>query len=290
MLRIDAHHHFWEYNSSEFDWLNGDLASLRRNFLPADLEPELRQANVAGTVTVQARQTVEETDWLLRLAQATPFLLGVIGWLPLREPAFPALFDRYSEHSLLKGLRHVLQAEPAGFMDDPAFNNGIRTLRGSGCVYDLLIMEHQLEEATRFVDRHPNQPFVLNHLAKPRIAAQQLQPWASRLRELARRENVVCKISGMVTEADPHHWSADQLKPYFDTALECFTPARLMAATDWPVLSAGCTLQRWWELLAQWASPLSPHEQADLLGRTAIRTYSLTPTSVNETQPSEASA
>jgi L-fuconolactonase len=287
MLRIDAHHHLWQYNPSEYGWLNGDLAILRRNFLPVDLEPELHQANVAGTVVVQARQTMEETDWLISLAKTTPFMLGVIGWLPLREPNFPAVLNHYSEHSILKGLRHVVQDEPAGFMDDPAFNNGIRTLRDTGWVYDLLIAQHQLEEATRFVDRHPHQPFVLDHLAKPCIAAREFQPWTNQIRELARRENVVCKLSGMVTEADPQCWSADLLRPYFDVVLECFTPARLMAATDWPVLCAGCPLQRWWELLAQWVSPLSADEQADVMGCAAIRTYGLTPPSAREIQSPE---
>jgi len=290
MLRIDAHHHLWQYNSTDYGWLNGDLAVLRRDFLPAHIEPELRRAKVAGTVAVQARQTVEETEWLLRLAKTTPFILGVVGWLPLRDPNFPSILDRYLQYTTLKGLRHVLQEEPPGFMDDPAFNDGLRTLSSTGHVYDLLITESQLQESTLLVDRHPHQQFVLDHLAKPRIAAQELQPWASRLRELARRENVVCKISGMITEADPLQWSPDQLQPYVDTVIECFTPSRLMAATDWPVLCAGCTMQRWWDLLELWISHLSSDEQADVMGRTAIRTYNLTPPSPTDMKVPEGPA
>lgn len=279
MICVDAHHHFWHFNSTEYGWLDGDLAVLRRDFLPEDLVSETQKAGVSGTVAVQARQSMEETDRLLQLAATNPLLLGVVGWLPLRDRDFPAVLERYREQAplagTLRGLRHVVQAEAPGFLDDPAFNAGIDALRGSGLVYDILILERQLEEATRFVDRHPDQMFVLDHMGKPRIAAGELQPWAGRIRKLARRENVVCKLSGMVTEADPKCWSADQLKPYFETVLECFTPARLMAGTDWPVLCAGCSYERWWSLLREWLDALSVDEQADVLGRTTVRTYRL---------------
>ena len=287
MERVDAHHHLWHFNSAEYGWLDGDLAMLRRDFLAEDLERATQSAGVNGAVAVQARQTVEETDWLLEQAAATPVILGVVGWLPISDPNFPALLDPYAGQDLLKGLRHVLQSEAPGFMEDRAFHNGLDALRGSGLVYDILIFEQQLEEATRFVDRHPDQSFVLDHLGKPRIAAGELQPWADWIRELARRENVVCKVSGMITEADPKRWSADQLKPYFDTVLECFTPARLMAGTDWPVLCAGCTYPGWWAVLSEWTAALSLEEQAEILGGTAIRTYGLTP---RDSQTSEVQA
>lgn len=275
MLRVDAHHHLWKYNSSEYGWLEGDLALLRRDFLPAEIFAAMGLAGVGGSVAVQARQSLEETDWLLGLAAEHPLLLGVVGWLPLLDAGLPALLDRYGHEAKLKGLRHVVQAEPAGFMEDSAFNNGIRALRDRALVYDLLIRDDQLEEATQLVDRHPKQMFVLDHLAKPRIAAGELQPWAGRIRELARRENVVCKLSGMVTEADPKHWSAAQLEPYFQTVLESFTPARLLVGTDWPVLCAGCSYAVWWDVVAGWMSALRPDEQAAMMGGTAIRTYGL---------------
>lgn len=229
MYRLDAHHHLWRSNSSEYDWLEGDLAMLRRDFVPEDLTHATQEAGVSGTVAVQARQSVQETAWLLQLAESTPLILGVVGWLPLCAPDFPSLLGDYCAERVLKGLRHVVQAEAPGFLDNVAFNAGIRTLQGTGLAYDLLIFERQLQEAIRFVDRHPNQIFVLDHIAKPRVAAGELQPWAESIRELAERENVFCKISGMVTEADPKQWSPAQLEPYFDTVLEAFTPARLMA-------------------------------------------------------------
>lgn len=275
MLRIDAHHHLWTYDPEEYGWLEGDLAMLRRNFLQVDLMAAMQQAGVSGTVAVQARQTVQETDWLLRLAADDPLVLGVVGWLPLRDSNLGALLERYRAKRALKGLRHVVQDEAPGFMDERAFNAGVALLKGCGMAYDILILADQLEEATRLVDRHPNQTFVLDHLAKPRIAKGEMQPWTKRIRELARRDNVVCKVSGMVTEADPKQWSPAQLKPYFDIVLDCFTPSRVMAASDWPVLCAGCTPKRWWDVLEGWVGDLSLDEQADVMGKTAIRTYGL---------------
>lgn len=275
MHRIDSHHHLWRYNSSEYDWLEGKFEMLRRDFVPEDLTHVAQEAGVSGTVVVQARQSVQETAWLLQLAQSTPLILGVVGWLPLGAPDFPSFLENFSTERLLKGLRHVVQAEAPGFLDNVAFNAGIRALLGTGLTYDLLIFERQLQEATRFVDRHPNQIFILDHIAKPHILAGEWQPWAEGIRELAKRENIFCKLSGMVTEADPKHWSPAQLQPYLDTVLEAFTPARLMAGSDWPVLCACCTYQRWWSILAQWVAPLAQDEQANILGCTATRVYSL---------------
>jgi L-fuconolactonase len=257
MLRVDAHHHLWEYTAAEYDWLDDDLAMLRRNFMPADLVPEMQLAGVTGTVAVQARQTVEETDWLLEPAVHSPLILGVVDWLPLRDPYFPS------------------------------FNDGIDALRCADLVYDILIFERQLEEAICFIDRDPHQAFVLDHIAKPLIAAGGLKPWAHRVRELARRPNIVCKVSGMVTETDPKYWSADQLKPYFDTVLECFTPARLMAGSDWPVLCAGCTYPHWWKVLSDRVIVVSAEEQAEILGRTAAKTYGLIPLPKSQPQDLE---
>ena len=172
-------------------------------------------------------------------------------------------------------MRHVVQAEPEGFLDGVAFNRGISMLRGSGLTYDILVYEGQLDEVGRFTDRHPEQSFVLDHMAKPRIASGELEPWRTRIRDLARRPNVTCKISGMVTEADPKRWTAAQLRPYFDVVLEAFGPSRLMIGTDWPVLTLGCGYAQWWRVVEAWTGALSPQERADILGGTARRVYRL---------------
>lgn len=276
MLRIDAHHHLWRYNREDYDWIDDTLSPLRRDFLPSDLAAALHEAGVSAAVAVQARQTLAETRFLLDAATATPAISGVVGWFPLRDPSLEEVLQPFLVHRKLKGARHVVQAEAEGFLLSDEFNRGVRALTDAGLVYDVLIHAPQLRETLAFVDRHPEQSFVLDHLAKPGIRAGQIRPWANDLGELARRPHVTCKISGMVTEADPEDWSAEQLHPYFEVALEAFGADRLMAGSDWPVLTVGCTYSHWWDVLASWVKPLSLPEQAAILGGTAQRVYSLT--------------
>ncbi len=272
---IDAHHHFWLYTPEQYGWISDDMDALRRDFLMSDLCPLLRDARVDGTVAVQARQSVDETRWLLSLAGEGSPIRGVVGWLPLAAREFPALLDEFQHETALKGLRHVVQSEPDGFLDASAFNDGIRRLRGTGLVYDLLIVWQQMPEAVRFADRHPDQVFVLDHLAKPPIRSGEMEPWASGISELARRENICCKVSGMVTEADPSQWTVADLKPYVDVVLDAFGPQRLMAGSDWPVLTVGCDYAKWWQTVEDWVAPLSETERAAILGGTATRVYHL---------------
>ena len=272
---IDAHHHLWRYSAAEYGWIDDTMAELRRDFVIEDLERELAAARVDGTVLVQARQSDEETQWLLARAHETPHIRGVVGWAEIAADDFERQVAQLAQQRLLVGLRHVLQVEPDGFLEDAAFNRGIRAMRGKGLVYDILIYERQLEEATRFVDRHPGQMFVLDHMAKPKIATGELQPWQKRVTELARRQNVCCKISGMVTEANPSDWTPEQLRPYLDTVVEAFGPERLMAGTDWPVCLAGTTYSGWWELLRDYFADFGEDERASIFGGCAVKTYGL---------------
>ncbi len=272
---IDAHHHLWRYSAAEYGWIDDSMAELRRDFVVDDLEHELTAANVDGTVVVQARQTNEETQCLLSLARETPRILGVIGWARIAGEDFEKRLKRLAEGPKLVGLRHVVQAEPNGFLDDAAFNRGIRALRNHRLVYDILIHEHQLEEATRFVDRHPEQAFVLDHIAKPKIAAGELEPWRKRITELARRPNVYCKVSGMVTEADPRNWTCEQLRPYLDAVVEAFGLRRLMAGTDWPVCLLGTSYKGWWDLLRNYFAEFGEDERTSIFGECAMKTYGL---------------
>lgn len=274
--RIDAHHHLWHYTPAEYGWISEEMSVLRRNFLAAELERELESAHVTGAVAVQARQSIAETDWLLQQAAVTSSILGVVGWLPLESPDLPALLEAYRAETRLKGLRHVVQAEPAGFMDGEAFNRGLRLMRPSGLTYDLLLVADQLAESARLVDRHPLQPFVLDHIGKPSIRSGERTQWAAGLRELARRPHVSCKLSGMLTETDWTRWSAAELQPYFEVVLEAFGPQRLMIGTDWPVLTVGSTYAGWWHVVEGWAASLSREEQDAILGTNAMRFYSLT--------------
>ena len=274
-MRVDSHHHLWRYTPEEFGWRDGPLAALQRDYLPADLEVVCSTAAVDATVVVQARQSVAETAWLLQLAAQSPLIRGVVGWLPIAADDFPSALEQFDAGPLLKGLRHVVQAEPAGFLDGAEFNRGIAALLPTGLVYDVLIFARQLAEATRFVDRHPQQLFVFDHIAKPPIAGGEILHWSDAIRELARRDNVVCKLSGMVTEADWSTWSAASLQPYFDTVLQAFGPARLMAGSDWPVLTVACGYAQWWQTLEGWLAPLSAGERTQIEASTAARVYRL---------------
>lgn len=275
-MRVDSHHHLWLYTPEEYGWIDDSMSALQRDFLPADLEREASAAGIDATIAVQARQTLAETRWLLSLAAQSPLIRGVVGWADIAADDFPTTLETLRQNPLLKGLRHIVQAEPHGFLDAPAFNRGIASLLSTGLVYDVLIFARQLPEATRFVDRHPRQSFVLDHIAKPDIQANGFASWNAAIRELARRDNVVCKLSGMVTEANWHTWSPTQLQPCFDTVLEAFGPARLMFGSDWPVLTVASTYAQWTQTVAAWLAPLSPAERTQIEGETATRIYNLT--------------
>jgi L-fuconolactonase len=274
-MRIDAHHHLWRYSAEEYGWIDDSMEVLRRDYLPEELAFHCASVGVDGAVVVQARQTVEETEWLLALAGQYPMLKGVVGWADIAADDFPWTLEKLVMRPLFKGLRHVVQAEPDGFLDGPAFNRGIAGLKSTGLVYDILIHAQQLQEATRFVDRHPGQSFVLDHIAKPAIAKGEITRWSEEIRELAQRPHVTCKISGMVTEADWNAWTADSLKPYFDVVLEAFGPGRLMAGSDWPVLNVASRYEQWWQTIDGWLEPLSLDERAAIEGGTAVRVYGL---------------
>jgi len=273
---IDSHHHLWRYTAKEFDWIDDSMAPLRRDFLTEDLMVELAKAKVDGVVTVQARQTLEETHWLLELAKDCSAMRGVVGWAPIVAADLETLLNAFAAEPKLVGLRHVVQAEPDGFLDCADFNRGIRTMRGSGLIYDVLIVERQLEEAIRFVDRHPEQVFVLDHVAKPKIASGEIEPWRRRIRELSKRVNVSCKISGMVTEDSWSSWSIESLRPYLDVVVEAFGPERLMAGSDWPVCLIATEYERWWHVLRDYFAHYSEAEQIQVFGAAAIKTYGLT--------------
>ncbi len=273
---IDAHHHFWNYTPKEYGWISEEMKVLRRGFGPEDLRREIAAAGVDGVVSVQARQTVEETRWLLELAAANDFIRGVVGWVPLVSPDVNRDLERFASDRKLKAVRHVLQDEPDddyALRDD--FNRGIAALRQFNLRYDILIFERQLPQAIRLVDRHPEQVFIVDHLAKPKIKEGEIAPWRDGIKELARRGNVFCKVSGMATEADWKRWTPAQLQPYFDATVEAFSPRRLMFGSDWPVCLVACEFGRWVRTVREFAAGLSAAEQGRLFGGTAIEAYGL---------------
>jgi L-fuconolactonase len=275
-MMIDSHHHFWKYNPVEYDWIDEPMKAIRQDFLPEILETTIHKAGVDGVVSVQARQSIEETEWLIKMASKHEFIKGLVGWLPLVQEDIEAYLEKYSKEKKLKGVRHVVQGEPdSEFILRKDFNHGISMLKNYSLVYDILVVERQLPNTIRFVDQHPDQVFVLDHIAKPLIARNELSPWHENIKELAKRENVSCKISGMVTEADFQTWTPKQLQPYFDVVLEAFGPDRLLFGSDWPVCLVATTYKDWVDLVKTNISALSESEQAKIMGGNAMRIYDL---------------
>jgi L-fuconolactonase len=273
---IDAHHHLWRYQLEEYPWMGDGMEMLRRNYLSAELEEVARAAGVTGTIVVQARQTMQETEWLSNLAARSDLIRGVVGWAPLANPDVGKELERLSVLPKMKGMRHVLHDEPDPFYmlrDD--FNRGIGLLKHYGLRYDLLVFESHLPQTIEFVDRHPNQIFIVDHIAKPRIRDRALSPWKEELRELAHRSNVYCKVSGMVTEAKWDSWTAEELTPYFETVFEAFTPRRTMFGSDWPVITLASTYCAWVELVKRIICSFSSEEQERVLAGTAVEAYEL---------------
>jgi len=276
-MRIDAHHHYWRYDPTEHGWINDSMDVLRRDFLPNDLEYEIAAVGIDGVISVQARQSLAETRWLCELAAKHSFVKGVVGWVPLADPALNEHLDALADCRALKAVRHVVQDEPDDrFLLGDDFNRGVDALADFGLAYDVLIFERQLPQAIEFVDRHPLQTFILDHLAKPRVRDSQLEPWAANIRKLAERDNIYCKLSGLVTEADWQNWTERQLHTYWEVILEAFGPRRLMFGSDWPVCLLATSYHSWYELCGRFASALSEEDQARLFGGTAIEAYRLT--------------
>ena len=275
-MKIDSHHHFWKYDPVTYSWMNEKMGVLKKDYQPEDLKAEINSSNIDGVISVQADQSMRETDDLLKHANEHSFIQGVVGWFPLAEPELEGLLERYASNPWLKGVRHVVQDEPDDrFILGDAFNAGIRRLKPHNLVYDILIYERQLGASIEFVDRHPGQVFVLDHVAKPRIGDQVIEPWKTQMFDMAKRENVYCKLSGMATEADWQSWTKEDLWPYIEIALEAFGPARMMLGSDWPVARLAVEYGDWINLCRESISSLSETERALVEGGVAAQAYDL---------------
>ena len=253
------------------------MGVLRHDFLPAALRLETEAVHIEGVVSVQARQSVLETEWLLEQSAGQSWIQGVVGWLPLAEPTIGDYLDRFRDQRKLKGLRHVIQDErDDGFMAGADFNRGIRAMKDCGWTYDILIYGRQLPFAIPFVDQHPEQVFVLDHIAKPTIQNEELdESWERGFRELAKRPNVFCKFSGVVTEVRGNGWTIQQIQPYWEAALDAFGTSRLMFGSDWPVCLLKASYTDWFAAINTLASKLSQAEQENFWAKNAIRAYGL---------------
>jgi L-fuconolactonase len=275
-MLIDAHQHFWRYSAAEYPWIGAGMERLARDHLPADLAAAARPCGIQGSVAVQARQSIEESRWLLELAAADPFIKGVVGWVDLRSDQAADELDLFAADPRFVGVRHVVQDEPdPRFLLDAAFVRGLERLQPRGLTYDLLLYPHQLPAAIELAGRLPEQPFVLDHLAKPRVKAGELDPWRHDVAALARYPNVRAKLSGLVTEAAWRAWRPADFAPYLEVALEAFGPERLMFGSDWPVCLLAAEYADVVGIVDDCIGRLAPAEQQAIRGGTALEFYGL---------------
>lgn len=277
MQRIDAHQHFWNYDPVEYDWISSEMQLLRQDFGPTLLQTVLQQNGMDGCVSVQARQSEEENTALLQYAADHDFIKGVVGWVDLRAERIEHRLAYYSQFPKMKGFRHVLQGEAdRALMLQPQFMRGISKLEKAGFTYDILIYADQLQHVPALLASFPDQRFVIDHIAKPEIKKGSLTDWKNDITRVATAENVYCKISGMVTEADWQHWKKEDFYPYLDTIVEVFGTKRILFGSDWPVCLVAASYERTLNIVQEYFAPFSAHEQALFFGGNATTFYKLT--------------
>jgi L-fuconolactonase len=275
-LFIDAHQHFWYYDSSKHVWMNESMGVLKTDYLPTDLAPLLQNCGLNGCVAVQANQAEEENTFLLNLGEKHALIKGIVGWVDLQSEQVESRLDYYTQFKLMKGFRHVLHDESdVDFMLRPAFLKGIGLLKKYGYTYDILIFPKHLPNTLKLVKAFPNQPFVIDHIAKPLIKKGNIKAWHKALKAVATHKNVSCKISGMVTEADWKNWNPTDFTPYLDAVVELFGIDRLMYGSDWPVCTLAAPYEAQFGLVKDYFSTFSKTEQAMFFGENAVRFYNL---------------
>ncbi|MHA4812300.1 amidohydrolase family protein [Flavitalea flava] len=275
--KIDAHQHFWKFDPIRDSWIGPEMAVIQRDFLPDHLQPVLEAAGIEGCVVVQSDQSEDENDFQLAGAAKHNFIKGVVGWVDLQSPDVEERLAYYSRFPKMKGFRHVLQGEKdRALMLRPSFINGIRKLKKFGYTYDLLIYPDQLGYACELTAAHPDQLFVIDHIAKPYIKDNRItEEWKTAIRAFADQENVYCKISGMVTEADWTNWKPEDFRPYLDTVVEAFGTGRILFGSDWPVCLVAGSYEKVMQIVRDYFSSFSKEEQADFFGGNATGFYHL---------------
>lgn len=276
MQRIDSHQHFWNYDPVTHAWINDDMEIIRQDFLPHDLEPILQEYGFNGCVSVQADQSETENHFLLEHAINNDFIKGVVGWVDFKAGNVEERLSYYKQFDKLKGFRHILQGEPdRAYMLNADFKRGISKLKQFGYTYDILIYTDQIQFANEFAAAFPDQPFVIDHLAKPKIKEHEIDQWAKDMRAIAQNQNVSCKLSGMVTEADWKNWKPEDFTPYMDVVFEAFGANRVMYGSDWPVCRVAATYGEMLSIPESYVAKLSIDEQAKFWGGNAVEFYGL---------------
>ncbi len=276
-MRIDAHHHLWNYDPVEYDWIDDSMAVIAKDFTPEALVATLKANDIDAAITVQARQTIEETQWLLSLADRTPEMIGVVGWIDLRADDIATQVAEFKEHPKLVGFRHVIQGESdPGFMANPSFIHGLQCLADNNLCYDLLIFAHQLPASIEMLKAVPNLRVVVDHIAKPDIkGGTDFDTWAANMHEIAALPGVHCKVSGMITEADWANWSEQELARYLDVIFDAFSWERIMFGSDWPVCLVAGEYSAVKGIISNYINTLSPEQQAAVMGGNAKQFYQI---------------
>lgn len=276
-MKIDSHQHYWHFNTDDYGWMGDNMSVIKRDFLPIDLLPELQNLGFDGSVAVQARQNMEETNWLLQLADENPYIKGVVGWLNLQLENVENDIRIFAQHPKAVGVRHVIHdEEDIDFMLRTEFIRGVRILEKYNLSYDILIFPKHLPNTIRFVQEFSGkQIFIVDHIAKPLIKDGVISPWKEQITELAKFPNVYCKLSGMVTEADWKTWKAENIKPYLDVVFEAFGTDRVMIGSDWPVCLVAGKYSEVLNIVIDYISTFSETEKINILGGNAVRAYRL---------------
>jgi len=275
-MRIDAHQHFWKFDPIRDSWITDEMAVIQKDFLPKDFQTVLEKNNFDGSVLVQSDQSEKENEFQLTNAKQNDFIKGVVGWVDLQANDIEERLAYYSSFKKMKGFRYVLQGEAdRSFMLRPQFMDGLGKLEKFRFTYDILIYADQLKYLPEFVGAFMNQRFAIDHLAKPRIKEHEIREWKKGIQKIARFENVCCKISGMVTEADWKNWKRDDFIPYIEAVIEAFGPNRIMYGSDWPVCLVAASYEQMLGIVDEYFSSFSETEQELFFGGNAVKFYSL---------------
>ncbi|MEL6192567.1 MAG: amidohydrolase family protein [Bacteroidota bacterium] len=275
-MRIDSHNHFWQYDPKTHAWIDESMSKIRRDFMPEEFEAVLSENGFDGTIAVQADQSEQETTSLLALASEYDVIKGVVGWIDLSAENVSERLAHFSQFEKLVGLRHIVQAEPdPEFMLRKEFQRGIGLLKAYNLAYDILVFPYQLAAVAETISLHPSQKFVIDHLAKPYIKKKEIGEWAKFMKSIGKHENVMCKLSGMVTEADWDKWHVEDFKPYLDIVLEAFGIDRVMFGSDWPVCLVSASYQQVKEIVEDYVKEFSEEERAKVFGTNAMEFYGI---------------
>ncbi len=275
---VDSHQHFWQVGRFDYPWMTDDVEVLCQDYLPPALEPILRRCGVEKTILVQASNSVEETRWLLSLADRYPLVAGVVGWVDLTTGDVSRQLDEFSAHPKFNGVRHLVESEPADdWLIQPEVINGLRRVASYNLSYDLLVHTRHLKHVRTVAESCPELSLVVDHLAKPPIASGEISDWAHAIKEVAAHPNVSCKLSGLVTEASLTNWRIEDLKRFVDTALEHFGPQRLMFGSDWPVCLRAASYDRVLEACQSLLAGLNDRERSRVFSGNASEFYRIQP-------------